>query len=296
MAMAGEETIGRIQRLTAELERVQDPAARRLAEDLSAAVLELHGEGIERLLGALDDEARRAIAEDRVVGSLLLIHDLYPVPIEERVLEALDRVRPYMESHGGDVELLAIEDGIAMLRLKGSCDGCAASASTLELAVERELQESAPDLLGMHVEGAVTSAAGGSVPSVTGTPLPMAVGGEPAASNGNGAAPRALSDWVPVEGLEDIPSGQMRTAEVSGERLVVANVDGSWLAYRDVCPSCGSGIGDADLSDGVLACSSCDRRYFLPRAGRSLDDDRLQLDPVPLLTERGAGARVALPA
>jgi Fe-S cluster biogenesis protein NfuA/nitrite reductase/ring-hydroxylating ferredoxin subunit len=287
--MAAEEILGRIQRLSEELERVEDPAARALAEDLSAAVLELHGEGIGRLLAALDDDSRSAMARDEVVGSLMLIHDLYPVPIEERVQEALDRVRPYMESHGGDVELLGIEDGIAHLRLKGSCDGCGASASTLELAVEKELQESAPDLLGMHVEGAVSATAG--MPLVTGTPLPMAIEG-----NGDGGAPRALSDWVPIEGLEDIPSGQMRVAEVSGAKLVVANVDGSWLAYRDACPSCGSTLADADLREGVLACHSCERRYFLPRAGRSLDDERLQLDPVPLLTERGAAARVALPA
>jgi Fe-S cluster biogenesis protein NfuA/nitrite reductase/ring-hydroxylating ferredoxin subunit len=287
--MAGEEILGRIQKLTEELERVEDPAARALAEDLSAAVLELHGDGIERLLGALDDEGRQAMTQDGVVASLMLIHDLYPVPIEQRVQEALDRVRPYMESHGGDVELLGIDEGIAHLRLKGSCDGCGASASTLELAVEKELQESAPDLLGMHVEGAVSAAAG--MPSVTGTALPMASEG-----NGNGAAPRALSDWVPLEGVEDIPSGQMRTTEVSGERLVVANVDGAWLAYRDSCPACGSTLADADLREGVLACHSCERRYFLPRAGRSLDDERLQLEPVPLLTERGAAARVALPA
>jgi Fe-S cluster biogenesis protein NfuA/nitrite reductase/ring-hydroxylating ferredoxin subunit len=252
---------------------------------MTAAVLELHGEGIGRLLGALDDGSRRAMAGDEVVASLMLIHDLYPVPIEERVQEALDRVRPYMESHGGNVELLGIEDGIAHLQLKGSCDGCGASASTLELAVEKELRDSAPDLLGMQVEGAVSATAG--MPAVTGTPLPM---------NGNGGAPRALSDWVPIDGLEDIPAGQMRVAEVSGAKLVVANVDGSWLAYRDACPACGSTLADADLREGVLACHSCDRRYFLPRAGRSLDDERLQLDPVPLLTERGAAARVALPA
>ena len=40
-----------------------------------------------------------------------MIHDLYPVPIEERVMQALDTVRPYMESHGGNIELLGIEDG-----------------------------------------------------------------------------------------------------------------------------------------------------------------------------------------
>ena len=46
------------------------------------------------------------MADDGVVGSLLLIHGLHPVPLEERVTGALDEVRPYMKSHGGDVELL----------------------------------------------------------------------------------------------------------------------------------------------------------------------------------------------
>jgi hypothetical protein len=44
----------------------------------------------------------------------------------------------------------------------------------------------------------------------------------------------------------------------------------------------------------VLACPSCARTFFLPRAGRSLDGERLQLEPVPLLADSRAGARVAL--
>ena len=51
----------------------------------------------------------------------MLIHGLYPVPLEERVREALEHVRPYMESHGGNVELLEVEDGVARIRLEGSC-------------------------------------------------------------------------------------------------------------------------------------------------------------------------------
>ena len=50
----------------------------------------------------------RGWRDDGVVASLLLMHGLYPVPLEDRVREALDSVRPYMESHGGDVELLGI--------------------------------------------------------------------------------------------------------------------------------------------------------------------------------------------
>ena len=280
--MAAEDLIGRVQRLTAELDRVQDPHARAVAEQLTAAVLELHGDGLERILEAIDEDARKRVAEDGVVASLMLIHDLYPVPIEERVQAGLDEVRPYMESHGGDVELLGIEDGVARLRLKGSCDGCAASASTLELAVEKALQEAAPDLLGMEVEGAV--AAG---PPITGMELPM--------TNGNGQAPRSLGDWVSLEGVEDIAAGQLRETQVAGERLVVANVDGNLLAYRDACASCGSAFDGAELSEGVLPCPSCGRRFFLPRAGRSLDDERIQLEPVPLLEGQGAGVKVALP-
>ena len=73
--------------------------------------------------------------------------------------EALDSVRPYMESHGGDVELLGIEDGVARLRLEGSCHGCAASASTLELAIEEALQATAPDLEGHRGRGRRRAAA-----------------------------------------------------------------------------------------------------------------------------------------
>jgi Fe-S cluster biogenesis protein NfuA/nitrite reductase/ring-hydroxylating ferredoxin subunit len=286
--LSAEELIERVGRLTAEVERIGDPSARRAAEDLAAAVLELHGEGLERLLEALDDEGRRRMADDGVVGSLLLIHDLYPVPVEERVREALEHVRPYMKSHGGDVELLSVQDGIARLRLQGSCNGCGASASTLELAVERALREAAPDLVGMEVEGAVPATAG-PTPAVTGTALPMA-------GDGNGGAPHSLGDWLPLDGIGDLAPDELRVAEVAGERLVVADVDGSLLAYRDACASCGSPLSGGGLSAGVLTCPSCERRYFLPRAGRSLDDERLQLDPVPLLVERGAGAKVALPA
>ena len=93
------------------------------------------------------------MANDGLVAGLLMIHDLYPVPIEERVVQALDTVRPYMESHGGNVELLGIEDGIAKLRLEGSCKSCRASSSTLELAVRQALEEAAPTSRGWTSRG-----------------------------------------------------------------------------------------------------------------------------------------------
>jgi nitrite reductase/ring-hydroxylating ferredoxin subunit len=82
---------------------------------------------------------------------------------------------------------------------------------------------------------------------------------------------------------------------VAAVDLVVGRVDGSLLAYRDSCAGCGGELSGGELSEGILACPSCERRYSLERAGRSLDDDRLQLEPVPLL--RGDSSfRVALAA
>ena len=78
-----------------------------------------------------------------------------------------------MESHGGNVELLGIEDGIVRLRLEGSCKSCRASSSTLELAVQRALQQFAPDVEGMDVEGVIEE---DDEDGVTGVPLPMTNG------------------------------------------------------------------------------------------------------------------------
>ena len=176
---------------------IPDPVSRASAQELMAAVLELHGSGLERIGAALEEsgeagaEIKQRLVSDAVVASLLLIHDLYPVPLADRVREALDGVRPYMESHGGDVEILAVEDGVARLRLQGSCDGCPASASTLELAIKQALEEAAPDLVGLEVEGVT---AGATMPEISGTELPViSVDGGGGSGNGaNGSVPEEL--------------------------------------------------------------------------------------------------------
>lgn len=155
---APEELVERVQDLLGSL---GDPVAQARVQELIGAVLELYGAGLERILGVLEDAGepalpiRDALLEDGVVASLLLIHGLFPVPLEERVMQGLDSVRPFLAGHGGNVELVSVEGGIARLRLQGSCDGCPASASTLEHALREAIEAAAPDLLGLEVEGVV---------------------------------------------------------------------------------------------------------------------------------------------
>jgi Fe-S cluster biogenesis protein NfuA/nitrite reductase/ring-hydroxylating ferredoxin subunit len=264
--MEAEQLIARVQELTGRLEDLDDPACRELAEELTAAVVQMYGAGLERIVELADPATRDELAKDELVAGLLMIHDLYPVPIEERVVAALDTVRPYMESHGGNVELLGIEDGVAKLRLEGSCKSCRASSSTLELAVRHALEAAAPDLLGMDVEGVVEE----EPEEISGMPLPvLQVNGTPG--------------W---HSLEISAPERLTATAVDGVPLVVANVEGTLLAYRNTCADCGGALDGGALDGGALGCPGCGRRYFLPQAGRSMDDDHLQLQPVPLLREQ----------
>ncbi len=287
-----EELLERVQMLTDRVDRLEDPAARDAAQELVAAVLEMHGAGLAKIgevldeAGAAGEEAKGKLVGDGIVASLLLIHDLYPVPLEERVREALEEVRPYMESHEGNVELVEVSDGVVRLRLKGSCDGCPASASTLELAIKEALEKAAPDLAGLEVEG-VVGLARPPIPEPSGIELPVIQAdgnvAEPAATPARNGSVR----WLPLEGPTP-QAGSVSRLEVGGMAIVVANVGESLLAFRDACASCGEPIAAGQLKGGVLDCPSCARRFYLPRAGRSMDEERLLLEPVPLLESGGA--------
>lgn len=300
--MDPEQLIEHVQRLTDRLSASGDPKTREVAEELMSAVIQMYGEGLERMLGIVSaagpaaEEIQGALADDPLVGTLMMIHDLYPVPIEERVLQGLEKVRPYMESHGGDVELLGIEDGVVHLKLQGSCKTCSASSSTLELAVRQALEETAPDLVGMEVEGVLEDEpqpAGGALPLAGGDGDPRSGGFQLPVVNGAAPAAPAPPAWFDVGEVGDVGPERIVAAEVAGNKLVIANVEGTLLAYLNSCASCGGALDGGVLADGALQCPSCSRTFFLPRAGRSTDDERLMLAPVPLLREQGS-VKVAL--
>lgn len=279
--LSSEQLIARVQELTAQLEEVHDLQARAVADELVSSIIQLYGEGLERIVEALGEpgasvaDVRERLVEDGVVASLLLIHGLYPVDLETRVLEALERVRPYMESHGGDVELLGIEDGVARMRLVGHCESCPASEATLELAIKKALEETAPDLEGLAVDGVREAPA-----PLGGFELPVIQ------SNGSGAA-AAPAAWTDLEAAPPAAASTVPLT-VAGVDLLIANVGGTLLAYRNACGWCRSRLDAAPMTPGgTLTCPSCERRFELRRAGRSPDDGQLQVTPVPLLRREG---------
>ncbi|MEV6448127.1 NifU family protein [Amycolatopsis sp. NPDC051716] len=133
-----------------------------LAEDLVHTLLEFYGAGLARIveLAGSDPVLLERLAEDEHVRGLLVLHDLHPRSTHERVTEALDKVRPYLGSHAGDVEFVEIADGVLRLRLQGTCDGCPSSTVTAKYAIERVVREAAPEISDVVVEGVVPEETG----------------------------------------------------------------------------------------------------------------------------------------
>ena len=129
-----------------------------VATELVQALLDLYGEAL-RADGGAGRATPQALADDELVSHLLMLHGIHPVPLEARVRGALDEVRPYLASHGGNVELVSVDDGVVLLRMEGSCSGCPSSTMTLKLAIEDAIHKAAPDVVSIEAEGAAPAPA-----------------------------------------------------------------------------------------------------------------------------------------
>jgi len=151
----------RLDELLREVGRFADPVAQAHTREIVQALLDVHGAGLEHILGHIDaaGDAGSAVlgkcVADDVAAGLLLLHGLHPLDLNQRVQQALEQVRPLLHSHGGDVELVGILDGVVRLRLRGSCHGCASSAVTMKQTIEDAIIARAPDAVGLEVDGAV---------------------------------------------------------------------------------------------------------------------------------------------
>ncbi|MBS2961491.1 NifU family protein [Actinocrinis puniceicyclus] len=267
-------------------------ADRARAEELVRLVVGLYGEGLERTVRTMarrDPQALAELAGDEVVGGLLLVHGLHPLSVDERVQRALDGVRPYLGSHAGGVEYLGVDDdGVARLRLAGTCNGCPSSTVTVRSAIEGAIERAAPEVLRVEVEGVVAPSAG--------EPRLLQIGPRP----DEGARDAAVWRELPALGS---PTAGPVALDLDGMRILICAVRGTLYAYRDACGVCDAPLGEAAVEQGLLTCPRCAAAFDLRLAGRCVagpgaGPDGPQgphLDPLPLVSD-SRGVRVALPA
>jgi Fe-S cluster biogenesis protein NfuA/nitrite reductase/ring-hydroxylating ferredoxin subunit len=245
------------------------------AEELTRALVEFYGDGLSRILEIVHEAAGEqsaiifdALCADRFVESLLALHDLHPLSLEDRVRAALDAVRPYLESHEGDIELDHIEGSVAFVKMGGSCDGCPSSAATLKHGVEKAIFEKVPEI------DEVRSVVEPKVPVTTSTL-------------------RMESDWIPLGDVAALAGDGIAHMTLAFTPVLFAQREEIVYAYRDRCPACTNSFDSARLEWPLLSCT-CGKRYDLVRAGRSEGDESLFAEPFPLVRD-GDRIRVAIP-
>ena len=243
-------------------------AAQERAQQLVREVVGLYGAGLERIIQLGEPGLAERLATDDLLASLLLVHGLHPHDMHRRVSDALDRVRPYLGSHGGDVDLLEVTGDTVLLAFTGSCKSCPSSAVTLELAVEDAVRAAAPEITSIEV---VTAQPSGVIPTES---LMAHV-----KSNGHAAS------WHPVPEVSGLAPGEVAGFLVGGATMLACRVDGQTFAYRDHCPVCDDSLAGAALSEALLECPRCRTHFDVVRAGAAANGTHLE--PLPLLPRDG---------
>jgi Fe-S cluster biogenesis protein NfuA/nitrite reductase/ring-hydroxylating ferredoxin subunit len=293
--MTGVQRAGaRVEELLGVLAAAGGEGTARAAEELVGLLVGLYGDGLGAITAILASHGEagaallREIADDPQVEGLLLLHDLHPLDVDARIQRALDRVRPYLGSHAGGVQYLGVTGGVARLRLEGSCHGCPSSTVTVELAIRSAVEDAAPEVAEVVVEG-MTAAPEPPLLQIGRRPAPAPEGAGQAGGPADGGS--AVS-WVRLPDIGP-PSARPVSASAAGVAVLVCAVRGTLYAYRDACARCGAAMAEGALQREELTCPACGARYNVRLAGKSLDDTSLHLDPLPLLTD-SQGVRVAL--
>ncbi|MDQ2866238.1 MAG: NifU family protein [Candidatus Eremiobacteraeota bacterium] len=213
--------------------------ARLKAEELIRTIVQFYGAGLTRVLEIVDEAAGEAspaifdrLSADKSVAALLLLHDLHPHTLEERVHNALEGVRPYLKSHEGGVAITEISDGIVYLQMEGSCNGCSASAETVRTAIEQAIKEAAPEIAEVRAQGIREADTG----------------------------LRIMSDWLICPDLQN--NGAVHL-DVNGTPAVIVRNEESIHAFRNQCPSCFRGLANAAIAWPNLRCGGCGAQYDL---------------------------------
>ncbi|HEY4016874.1 MAG TPA: NifU family protein [Polyangiaceae bacterium] len=219
---------------------------------LQHAMDALYKEALVRLIRALRVDAGaaallRSAAADPVVYGVLRHLGIVRASLHERVEDALESVRPFLASHGGNVELVDVAPpDTVTIRLVGACDGCAASGLTLRAGVEKAIKEHCPEIR------TIKKAQGASLSNH--------------ASGVSFVSPFARSDdagWIRAASLVELPMNDILAVVVDGRSLLLARFEGGVSCFDNACAHLGMPLDMGEVIDGILVCPHHHFQYAL---------------------------------
>jgi len=253
-----------------------DTAEQRRALELAEAIEAFHRPALVTMVQALRADPRGKellfqLVDDPGVRAVFALHGIIKADPMTRANQALASVRPYLQSHGGDVALVRIADGAAFVRLEGSCSGCSMSAVTLREGVEEALV-TLPEVDRIEVLD--------DEPTAAFIPIDM-VGRKPS---------RKDTGWVEGPPTDAVADGDMLRFDVrlgdTTESFVVTNTEQRFAVFRNACVHQGLTLDGGLIDDGVIICPWHGFK-FEAATGECISAPGAQLEQVPTRIDHG---------
>ena len=202
--------------------------------------------------------ALREAAGDEVVYTVLRRHGILKPSLHEQVDEALNSIRPALASHGGDVELVSVEETSVTVRFLGACDGCPASALTFYGGVKKAIQDKFPNIV------EVKQAKG--------------LGGGEGVEYASPFANFQREGWTKAIALDEVLDGTTKVLEVDGESVILTRLGDKVTCFKNACAHMGMAMDGGDIDDAIITCPYHGFQYSL-ESGECLTAPEVQLQP-----------------
>jgi nitrite reductase/ring-hydroxylating ferredoxin subunit/Fe-S cluster biogenesis protein NfuA len=220
-----------------------DESQRCVAVGLQRAVESLHKAALTNLIKSLKQEnmpALRDAVNDEIVYAVLLYHDLVKPPLSERMQTALAEVRPSLQSHQGDIELVAIKlPDTVQVKLIGSCSNCATSTLTLTQGVEQAIKKHCPEITKVV-------AVNNNFPTST-----------------KATANSLDFHWVKAATLDEISENRILAVRVNNHDVIFYKQGDNIRCYRNSCSHLGFPLDKGRVEKGIITCSAHEFQYDL---------------------------------
>lgn len=258
------EDIERLRREIGALEQAMEswsPEQRAAVAEVRDKLAQIHGEALRRLVVTLKNDpggspALQSAVADPVVFGLLedfgLVETSEPEPeptLEERVEEALSKVRPSLAQHAGNVRLVeAISEREVRIALEGACNGCAFADVTVSEGIEAAIREAVPSVEVVHVleqpppppTDALVRLARSRVTSSPFAPV-----------------------WYDALPEDQVREGKVALAELERGPVILTRVGAEIIAYANACTHLGLPLDNGIVEGGVLECGYHGYRFSL---------------------------------
>jgi Fe-S cluster biogenesis protein NfuA/nitrite reductase/ring-hydroxylating ferredoxin subunit len=263
----------RVDKTIAEVNKLAE-AERKKALDLKEAIEAFHKAGLTRIVQTLKADPRGkellfALIDEPEVYALFTMHGIVRPSLPTRVAQVIDRVRPYMQSHGGDVELVEVQPDTVYIRLLGACNGCSMSAVTLREGVEEALREHVPEIQKIEV--------------VETDPVPALIRFDDIPT-----LPHQENGWIQGPPVDAVKDGEAYRLDSDSTSILIIRLDQKLMAYRNQCAHQALPLdgGLIDRLNGTLTCPFHGFCYDA-RSGECLSAPQAQLEAFPLRIQDG---------